>query len=247
MRSPFRSLAFVAAFSILVFACQQDESPTHKNNSVNPNDFLSDATYSQLKIEIVYVEGYQPIQNSLTNLQSLLNSVLKKTSITYDIHSIPSPAKTTVTVDDLASIEDSRRQLTTGNGILTAYVLFVDGEYSQNTSTNKVLGVAYRNSSMAIFEKSLRAFAGGIGQPSLTTLETSVLEHEFGHILGLVNNGSSMVSTHQDSAHGAHCTNKDCLMYYLAESNAGLSNLTGGSVPLLDSNCLADLKANGGK
>ncbi|NNC69731.1 MAG: membrane metalloprotease, partial [Flavobacteriaceae bacterium] len=66
--------------------------------------------------------------------------------------------------------------------------------------------------------------------------------------LGLVNVGSPMQTHHQDTAHGKHCIEEECLMYYTAETGEGLVNmLSGGSVPSLDTQCKADLQANGGK
>ncbi|MGV8093688.1 MAG: hypothetical protein AB2L24_17655 [Mangrovibacterium sp.] len=63
-----------------------------------------------------------------------------------------------------------------------------------------------------------------------------------------MNNGTGMVGSHQDAAHGRHCNNESCLMYYAAETTRGIQDfLRGGSVPALDNQCLADLKNNGGK
>ncbi len=73
---------------------------------------------------------------------------------------------------------------------------------------------------------------------------TTLLEHEFGHLMGLVDQGSPMQVNHKDAANGAHCDKPDCLMYYNVE--AGFTG-TLSAVPSLDANCIADLKANGGK
>ena len=73
------------------------------------------------------------------------------------------------------------------------------------------------------------------------------MNHEFVNILGLVNNGTTPQSTHQDTPHGAHCSDDTCLMYYQADTSDMISNLLGGKIPELDAACLADLKANGGK
>jgi hypothetical protein len=100
---------------------------------------------------------------------------------------------------------------------------------------------------MVIFEKTIREFSGGLGKPSATTLETTVSLHEFGHILGLTNNGTPMQSAHQDEPNGKHCNNKDCLMYWAVENSNIISTLTGGNIPQLDAQCVADLKANGGR
>ena len=68
-----------------------------------------------------------------------------------------------------------------------------------------------------------------------------------GHILGLVDIGSPMQTNHKDAAHGNHCNNTNCLMYYASETTDVLGFLITGNVPVLDANCRADLTANGGK
>ncbi|HEY1079471.1 MAG TPA: hypothetical protein VGE46_05215, partial [Bdellovibrio sp.] len=53
-------------------------------------------------------------------------------------------------------------------------------------------------------------------------VEQSTLVHEMGHALGFVNNGVTLASAHQDTAHGAHTTNPNCVMYW---QNEGASDL----------------------
>ena len=84
----------------------------------------------------------------------------------------------------------------------------MDDEYAGDPN---VLGIAYRNTSMAIFQETIARHTGGALEPSAATVEGTVAAHEFGHVLGLVNNGSPM--EHQDEPHGRHCDNEDCLMY----------------------------------
>jgi len=112
---------------------------------------------------------------------------------------------------------------------------------------NHVLGVAYKNTSAALFGKKLHDNSGGIGQPGRTKLVATVAEHEMGHLLGLVNLGSPMQTGHQDTAHGSHCSNSNCLMYYASETSDIFGFLITGSIPAFDANCRADLRANGGQ
>ena len=68
-------------------------------------------------------------------------------------------------------------------------------------------------------------------------------------MLGLVDEGTPLHSDHKDAANGNHCTNTNCLMYYAVMDGRHDAQYTGGlaSVPVMDSSCLADLRANGGK
>jgi hypothetical protein len=72
------------------------------------------------------------------------------------------------------------------------------------------------------------------------------MEHEYGHLLGLVNLGSPMQVDHKDPASN-HCNNSSCLMYYETQVGQMGGILVSGPVPSLDANCRNDLKANGGK
>lgn len=231
----------------MVSGCRKDNS-THNNDRVTPNSFLSGNKYEKLTVEIQYVNGYQPTSATLDNLKALLEQRLNKPGGIIIIQdAIPSPGKSAYSIDDIRNIEKTNRTQNTKRNLLTAYFFFADNDYAVNSGSSKVLGIAYGNSSMVVFEKTIKDFAGGITQPPITVLETTVLEHEFGHLIGLVNNGSSMQSPHQDEPHGKHCDDKNCLMYYLAETSDIVTNLVGGNIPSLDAKCLVDLRANGGK
>jgi hypothetical protein len=230
-----------------VFAgCRKDE--ISRDNKVNPGHFLSGDKYEKLIVEIQYVTGHAPTQASVTNLKNFLEQRLNKPDgITIVQTAISSPGKSFYSINDIEEIEKNNRTQHTNGKTLTAYFFFADGDYAGNSGNSKVLGIAYESSSMVIFQKTVKDHSGGIAEPPVTTLETTVLLHEFGHILGLVNNGTSMQSVHQDEPHGHHCNNQDCLMYYTAETTDILANLTGGNVPSLDAQCIQDLRANGGK
>jgi len=228
--------------------CDNTEDPAAKNRSVRPADFLSDADYKSITVEIAYVEGFQPTPSTVQNLKAFLTARLNKpTGINIVQRPVPSPGASAMTADMLRQLELEYRTENTGGTNITAYFYFSDADYANNSGSSKTLGVAYDYSSMAVFDKSVREFSGGAGKPSITTLQTTVIFHEFSHILGLVNNGTQMQEQHHDDSHEGHCSNQNCLMYYLAETSGIATNLFGGSVPVLDANCLADLKANGGK
>ncbi|MFB6307080.1 MAG: membrane metalloprotease, partial [Flavobacteriales bacterium] len=110
-----------------------------------------------------------------------------------------------------------------------------------------VLGLAYGTTSMAIFEKTITEYSGGISEPPRYKLEATVMNHEAGHTIGLVNNGTDMVNDHQDDAHGKHCNVENCLMYYTTRTTDVVDNLFNSNIPSLDSQCQEDLANNGGK
>ncbi|MDZ4757291.1 MAG: M12 family metallo-peptidase [Bacteroidota bacterium] len=223
-----------------------DGSSYSNNKGVggSANDLLSESKYSSIKIEIQYMAGFAPDASAVNLLKDFLTARLNKSvGITVVQKEIPASSNGTLTVQQVADIEKENRTVFTTDKELGVYFLFTNGGYSNAN----VLGVAYNNTSMCLFGKTINDNSGNVGQASRTKLTATVLEHEFGHILGLVDVGSKMQTNHKDSPNGAHCNNKDCLMYYAVETTDVLGFLITGNIPTLDANCLADLKLNGGK
>ncbi|MEO6233008.1 MAG: hypothetical protein ABJB11_18520 [Ferruginibacter sp.] len=216
----------------------------NKAVGASAGDLLSSAKYTSLKIEIQYMPGYAPDANAVNNLTTFINNTLNKPAgVTIVQSQVVTGGKLVLTLDDIAALEKRSRTVYTTGTQLGVYFLITDGRY---TDAN-VLGLAFRNTSIAILGKTIHDNSGGIGQASRTKLETTVLEHELAHILGLVDIGSAMQTNHKDAAHGNHCNNSNCLMYYAAETTDITGFLLTGNIPVLDANCTADLHANGGK
>lgn len=248
-----RTLLFCSVVILTLAGCKKSDTITNlpsintDNNKVvgaSANDLLSASKYSSIKIEMQYMPGYQPDAASVNNLTAFLNALLNKPGGVSVVQTqIASAGKTVYSLNDIASIEKANRTVYTSGSQLGVYFLYTDGNYSEGN----VLGIAFRNTSMSILGKTIHDNSGSIGQASRTKLETTVLEHEFAHILGLVDIGSAMQTNHKDAAHGNHCSNTNCLMYYASETTDVLGVLLTGNIPALDANCKADLTANGGK
>lgn len=251
-------LIFTFIIPMLLTACAGDDGIDLPDDPDNPEnyhlqnvgdsaeDLLQQDKYKSLTVEVVYVSGYEPTVETINNLTSFLQQRLYKPGgISVSKKEISSPDLAPYSITDLQEVEDNHRSTFNDGNQLTAYAFFADGNFAES---DNVLGVAYRNTSVALFAKRIDELSGGLGQPSSTLLESTVTHHEFGHMMGLVNVGTPPQSDHQDEAHGKHCDVEECLMYYTAETGDVVSNLVGlGSVPELDSQCIADLQANGGK
>lgn len=219
-------------------------SANDKNVGSSGRDFLSSANFTSLNVEIQYMAGFAPDEASINNLTVFLNSLINKPGgITISQKEIPASNQLAYTLNDIAAIEQKERTAYNSGNQLAVYVLITDGAYT-NAS---VLGVAYRNTSLCLLGKTIFDNSGNIGQSGRTRLESTVTEHEFGHLLGLVDLGTPMVTNHKDAPHENHCNDKDCLMYYDVETTVVFGSLISGDIPVLDSQCLADLHANGGK
>ena len=239
--------------TIVLLACSNDNNSggegdnfsSTQNVGATANEFLASDTYTSLAIEVDYVEGFEPSQAALNNLRTFLEARLNKPggiSITID-DEIPVPGNSPYTAQEAYNVEKENRDTFTEGTTLAAYFIVLDGQFEQEN----VLGFAYFNTSMALLGGTIENNSGGFNQPSKETVETAVLQHEFGHILGLVNNGTPAVQDHLDEANGAHCDVETCLMYFAVRTSDFMNNLTGGNVPKLDAQCIQDLQANGGK
>jgi len=228
-----------------VFSNNPDANYLH-NRAVgaSASELLSSGTYKSLKIEVQYMTGYAPDAAALNHLQTVLTTYLNKPSgITIVTKEISASSSTTLSIDQVRTIEEQNRTVFTTGDQLGVYVLYT----STNFTDNNVLGAAFRNTSLVIFGKTIHDNSGALGQASRTKLEGTVLDHEFGHILGLVDLGSTMQTAHKDASHGNHCSNTSCLMYYATDTKDILGILLTGNIPSFDANCIADMHANGGK
>ncbi|HTL80077.1 MAG TPA: peptidase [Bacteroidia bacterium] len=237
-------LLMIASMAMLLTECRKDfinQGPL----AVKAKDFLSSKDYNALEVEIAYVDGHRPTDAAVNHLLDMMKARLNKPdgiNVTYK--TIGSPRMSSFTIGDLDKVERDQRDIFTKHDHLTAFVLFLDAPYAANSSA---LGVAYGTTSIAVFESEIERYSGGISQPSRDILEATVIEHEFGHLFGLVDNGTPMTTPHMDPSNNNHCNNSKCLMYYAVETSDVVANLIGSDVPQFDANCIADLRANGGK
>lgn len=208
-------------------------------------DFLTSGTFIRLVVEVDYVTGFRPTDAALQTLQAFLNARLNKAGgIEIRLgNAIPLPGRTSYSADDVRALERQHRSSYTDGTTVAAYLVFLNGQYAGGAN---VLGIAYNNTSMAIFSERIMQYTGGPLEPAQHTVEATVANHEFGHLLGLVNNGTPMQREHQDEPNAEHCDNPNCLMHYSVRLSDFVSNLLNG-MPQLDQNCLDDLRANGGK
>jgi hypothetical protein len=231
-------------FSLFFSSCQKEEitgTSDYKTLGTAAHDLLSASPYDQLQVEISYMPGLQPDAASINSLVDFLNAHLNKPAgIDVSLQQIPASGKSSLSLSEVVELEKKYRTIFTANRVAGVHLLITDGTYK----ANDVFATSYWNTSVCLFGKPIKENSDGPSQISRSRLFTTLFQHEFGHLLGLVNQGSPMQQDHKDADNGAHCRNVDCLMYFQVETDAASANT---SIPILDNNCLADLKANGGK
>lgn len=258
-----RKLLALAFLLTSIVSCSSENETTdnsNDNNSTNvvlnrqatgssANDLLSENTFTKTIVEIGYINGFKPTDEALNNFKSfIINRTFKSNGVEFLLKEIPTTGKSVYTLDDIVNLEKEHRTKYNTNSTIAVWVLFVNGKSERDTNSSAVLGSAYWNTSFVIYEETIQGLSDSAFEPERSMMETSVINHEFGHLLGLVDLGTDLQSDHEDPNNPKHCNVESCLMFWALESSQGIGNmLSGGQVPTLDAQCLADLRANGGK
>jgi len=210
-----------------------------ENPGASAEAFLRDDDFTELLVEVQYMPGFEPTENALEELRVFLETHLNKTGVTFtEPEEIPSGGQELYSASDIRELESEHRSHFTDGNTLASYNLFVDGAYTEGN----VLGIAYYNTSTAYFGETIRSASGSPPlSPSRSNIEGTVLRHEYGHLIGLVNNGVNMQEEHQEN--GPHCSEDDCVMYFSVNTTDFFANIFDGSIPDLDDYCEADISA----
>ncbi|MBQ4822180.1 hypothetical protein [Aquimarina sp. MMG016] len=251
-------LGILLISSIFLTSCSNDDdndvivNPLQINNKqplgTSANDLLSSVNFKSLTIEMVSVQGFEPTNNAVENFKSFLEQRLfKPDGITINQRSVASSNLNPFTNDEITQIENNTRTAFNVGDDITVYIYFADGSSVNDTETNVTLGTAYLNTSIVIYENTIRRLGNRPNGPTVTTIETAALNHEFAHLLGLVNIGTTLQSSHEDPGSRGHCNVEKCLMEASIEFGSGMMEMLGKGVPELDPLCIADLQANGGR
>lgn len=254
-RSLAKSLWYFT-FVLILAGCSTDETDKDdllpRNDLVlgaSARDFLSDEKFTSLEVEIVYVTGFEPTAEALSKLKSFLNKYLNKPlGVVIKTRAVASPNIGTYSRDEILALEKEHRTSFSTEKKLAAFIFFADDKSVDSGTDKKIIGKAYLNTSMIVFDKEIKEMAGLVTR---SEIQTTALHHEFGHLFGLVNNGSPAQTPHEEteSSKKAHCNVEGCLMAAtIAFGSSPFSYMEDGQTIVdFDEKCQLDLKANGGK
>lgn len=231
-----------------------------KKSSTTTQNVAPYFSSQKLVIKVFYEPEAEPYTESIhdisvwqlleTNLHAIFQGRTKPPQLVVpkslsEMQAIPKQSKLTWSVSDVMSLA-SGHETVAASGEVIFSIFFLSGTAQEGANT---LGYHISGTrTMAIFKDVIRMSATS-GNPFLQYyVEQSTVVHEMGHALGLVNNGLPMKTNHQDAAHGAHCSNPNCVMYY---SNEGLASMTqfaqkaliNQSFVMFDNQCLEDARS----
>ncbi|HYE53827.1 MAG TPA: hypothetical protein VD996_03255 [Chitinophagaceae bacterium] len=215
-----------------------------KELGASAKDLLSNDRFTSLTVEIQYMPGFRPQPETLDTLHSFLTSHLKKSDgIKIVISELKNVKKKMLTKDEVVAIEDAARSLLPADKNLTLYMLFTDGSHPDKN----ILGMAYRNTSTVIFGKSVAKHSGNNKLLTKSELETSVVFHEIGHLLGLGNPQAAALNSKSATSRNGHCDNKSCLMYWATETRNPTVISRRGKIPQFGRECLETIEGMRGR
>ena len=224
---------------------------TGRQAGASATDLLTSKYFRSLVVEIQAARGFAPSPESLLRLREFLEQRLDKPGgvTVTSVRELPASAQApNYTVAEARALESKYRQNLPNSDQFALYVLFLDGasaDAASNAST-KLIAQAYGNTSIVVFENTLRTEVAARSGVPIWIAEAAYVEHEVGHLLGLV---STQAASHADVAHPGHCRVGNCLMNSHGDTTELLDQLASSavpavtSVPALDPECLKDLSA----
>ena len=266
-----RNLKLLFAVGIILISCSKNsdnESETtdpivskvenRQSIGTSASDFLNNDNFDKLHIEIVHVDTYKPTPGSIDRFRQWLETFTFKTDIQITYKSVASTNIESMNYNKIAELENEYRTVYNDGKTLSLYMYFTDaGSTLDVPSQNRfVLGAVYYNTSMVFFQKSIRLLADKTTLPiTRADVETAVIQHEFGHLFGLVNLGSEREGAdHSAPEDENHCNKENCLMVAELNFNTDMMNIMSSRtamglepVPSLGPECQLDLKSLGGR
>lgn len=256
-----------------------DKSGNLLATGASANDILSNSNFDTLQIEIAFVTGFRPTDEAMNAFENYLRVHTFKENIQLIFNELPSPNEETLELQEIADLEEENRTAYNNGNTLAIYIYFADAPSDGDNDEEGLvtLGAVYRNTSMVIFERTIRNLAGRSLTITNADVETATLNHEFGHLFGLVNLGTTAINDHEDPNAMNHCVIDPCLMraelVFNRTNRAALpssfsndlrssctlngfdlvrkmeTNITRGlaAAPTLDAECMLDLERNGGR
>ena len=261
------ALYILFSFGLLV-SCSKDSDVTSTGSNTNlkagnllttgasARDLLSNDNYDKLLIEIDYVTGFAPTAGAIANFEEFLLARTYKETIEFKYTALTSPNEETLTLEEVVDLESENRDEYNDGSTLAVHIYFADAPADTNNEGDGLvtLGAVYRNTSMVIYESTVKDMANSSTSISTEEIETATLLHEFGHLFGLVNLSTESVNDHEDAEAENHCNVDGCLMRAEIQFGASLlkqmkQNTSKGltSIPDFDSQCLLDLQKYGGR
>ncbi|MEC8875099.1 MAG: hypothetical protein VYE50_00805 [Candidatus Thermoplasmatota archaeon] len=230
----------VIVFLVVVPGCLEDI----KDDFVSCEDttgacryeILQSTDFSGLHVEINYVTEHAPDSDAVDLLKHRIHETTDKGSVSVSQNGFGSTDES-YSLEEIIAIENEQRTRYKSGNTFVIHILYLNGEYEDNDQT---LGLAYTGSSFVLFKEKIEE--AELVFISAEEVERSVIVHEYGHLLGLINNGYESPHDHEDPEHPYHSNNEESVMYWSIETLDIFKQLDGSPPDNFDSDDLDDLR-----
>lgn len=222
-----------------------------------PKDYVSDDRYTKWVVEVDVVQGQDPPAGVLDFLRSRLAGVVSKPDgVEIRIDDTLPARGGTWSQRDILDYSEAHFDAATSGGTVAIHLMFLDGQYQSNVlgatfSRETRSGEVVETGPVVIFSQAIDDGCGPLCLTGTAPAFRSVLVHEFGHAMGLVDNGIDMVRPHEAATCNGqpdegHSSNSQSVMNCTVETN-GIFNLAGTPPTEFDADDRADLCNAGGQ
>lgn len=202
------------------FGLGEDDATAALRTS-QPAAYLWSSPYPDLLIEIDHVEGARPSDFAVDALVEMLREETNKRSITVaPYEEMPAFGSHTNgkrwTTQQLVALATEKLDHAPAGSYgadetAVLHILYIDGSYDGEYGDG-VIGLAI-GATAFLFDDPALADTSGIPKIFKPFIERSVLIHEVGHVLGLVNIDLPMQTAREDADSPHHSTNPESVMY----------------------------------
>ncbi|CAN5291911.1 hypothetical protein BH09BAC1_BH09BAC1_27130 [soil metagenome] len=253
-------LLYCLAILVSVSACNKDKDDGEDYGKVE--NFYRNV--SVIEVEVAYepdADPYTTLSNgdniwkfTETNIEALFSGRAINVDVTVPpnlaaMQLIPDQGRDNYSAQDILNLAIRFRKGENAANLGNLWVVFLDGYFKDSDSLRtNVLGVNITGTSVTAVFKPVITNYGGLLATQRKYVEQTTIVHELGHALGLVNSGAPLTSQHQDTDHGAHCINPDCVMFWQNEGAGNLSDFVGQNgmsqfSVVFGSECLLDTRS----
>jgi hypothetical protein len=184
------------------------------------------STVSAITVHVAYEPDAQPFTGTMQNgvpywsiFESNIDALFLDRTIQPDVEvpmtlgemtEIPEQGHASWTPEEILDLAGQVYQVPQTSTTADFFVLFLNGLYNDQA---QVIGLSIGGSPViAVFKDVL--LDSDLTMFIQIFIEQATLVHEFGHGVGLVNNGIPMASDHEDPDHPHHCSNSECVMFW---------------------------------
>lgn len=218
----------------------ESRRPIPSNDDLGPlgsaaAPLLGTRPFAELVVEIDFVPGRQPTRSATSHLVETLRTVTGKPVSLAGGDRLPA-GDGSYTLAEIRRLAEAR-SIPSRAPRASLWIAYLDGHLADDPNA---LGVAFAATAAALFPDRINEALTALVRAG--AIERSVLLHEVGHLLSLVNVGYRSSVDHEDPEHPGHSSNRESVMYWAVEDVSVTTLLRGGPPDRFDDADLADLR-----